>query len=261
MASKQAEKLVVKARLCVVKLDDIQVDASYQRDVKAKHKRIVDDFREEALGIPLVGERTDGSLYIVDGFQRITALRKLGKCEVRAEVFASRGSEHEAEVFKLVNINRTKLTPAEEFRALLTSHDPVAWEIKEAVEASGLKLNLKGGGDKTGVACVTTLRQCHKLYGVDAIRFALSTANAAWPDDRLGLYNQMVGGLAYFFNSHDGFVDLERLLPRLRTVTPHKVMYVAKQQAIGGGSNSSITAVGASLERIYRKRLNTKLGS
>jgi hypothetical protein len=71
--------LVVKSALRVVKLSDLSVDQSYQREVKSGHKSIVSDFNEEALGVPLVGQRSDGSLWIVDGLQRVTALKKLGR--------------------------------------------------------------------------------------------------------------------------------------------------------------------------------------
>src|SRR5688572_29909905 len=124
------KKLVTKSALRTVDLDLLAVDSAYQRDVRHGHKKIIADFNDQALGIPLIGEREDSTLWIVDGLQRITALKALGKTKARVEVFASKGIEHEAEVFKLVNLNRTKLKPVEEFKALLAAHDKESWDIK-----------------------------------------------------------------------------------------------------------------------------------
>ena len=257
MATK-SKRTVVKGALKVLKIADLQVDPSYQREVKAKHKKIVAEFNAEALGIPVVGERSDGSLWIVDGLQRITALKLLEKRDVRAEVFASRGAEHEAEVFKLINMNRTKLSPTEEFRALLTAHDEAAWRIKNVCEANGFAVVLsKTTGrnpDKasTELTCINTLRHAEAEHGTESIEFALKVAKAAWPGDPLGTYHYIIGGLVIFFARHDSVVDMERLVPRLGTTTPQKIIYTAHQMTIGtGGRGGQVADI---IEKFYRKR-------
>lgn len=264
--SAKHKRTIVKAALRVVRLDALHVDPAYQRDVKRKHTLIVENFNEEALGIPLIGERQDGTLWIVDGLQRITALKKLGKKEARVEIFASDGSEHEAKVFKLVNLNRTKLSPSEEFRALLTAHDEAAWRIKNAVESVGFKVVLgKSGGSSearaTELTCINTLRDLERRpNGVEGIKFALAAVKASWPGDDKGPYNYVVGGLAHFFFRHDGVVDTDRLYPRLSTVTPMKLMYTA-QQLVSSGTGAQSERVADVIEKVYRKRLAPNRGS
>lgn len=258
--------LVTKSALRVLRLVDLRVDPSYQREVKAKHKRIVADFNPDALGIPLVGERSDGTLWVVDGLQRKTALEKLGKKEVRAEVFASQGPEHEAEVFKLVNLNRTKLTWGEQFKALLASHDESAWRIKEVVEGSGYRIAFSRHGRTTSsddksskeLTCISTLVSVNARWGTEPIRFALAVITDVWPGDRLGTYAQMIEGLAVFYNRHNGAVDTPRLVDRLRTVTAQKILYAANQATI---FTTRGEAVAEQLEKVYRKRLNPQRGS
>lgn len=256
-----SKRTVVKGALRVLRLDTLQADDSYQRPVKARHKRIVTDFNEEALGVPLIGERADGSLWIVDGLQRVTALRKLGKREVRAEVFASRGPEHEAEVFKLVNLNRTRLLPTEEFRALLTSHDEQAWKLKQVVEECGFRMVLgkTSSRDRSGIGkqaaleltCTSTLLQINKRWGLEPIRFALTVIPQAWPGDPQGSRHDILGGLATYHHRQNGIVDLDRLLPRLRGVTAQKVLYTAKQMTL---SNNMWESVADVIDRLNRKR-------
>ena len=273
MASKQVDtvgqRTVVKAALKVLSLSSLNTDSSYQRDVKGKHKKIVAEFNEEALGIPLIGEREDGTLWIVDGLQRITALRKMGKKEVRCEVFASNGPNHEAEVFKLVNMNRTRLTPSEEFRALLTAGDKLAWGIKEAVEAEGFTVRLIGKSNQGGttseaderaarqLTCINTLVGIARHNGTDPIRFTLRTIARAWPGDRNGPHNIIVGGLAAYFIRRDGIVDEERLVPRLQLTTPQKIMYATVQSSVGGGGSRD-DACADVIEKINRKRVGKR---
>ncbi len=241
-------------------LEDIQVDTSYQRPVKGGHKKIMADFNEDALGIPLVGEREDGTLWVVDGQQRLTALKKLNKKTVRAEVFNSKGPEHEAEIFKLVNLNRTKLTPGEMFKARLTSGDALAWSIKEVVEACGhvIATSSSGGGNSKYntskyVAGVNTLLHMAttKGQGIEAIRFALKTVGAAWPEDRFGVNNNVLAALGNFYSKQKGEVDSERLVSRLQLTNPVKLLYKASSMSTG---NNKVHDLVDLIEEAYRKR-------
>jgi hypothetical protein len=271
--------MVQKAALRIVDLDKIQVDQSYQRTVKPKHKRIIADFNPDALGVPLVGEREDGSLWIVDGLQRITALEEMGRKQLRAEVFASRGPEHEAEVFKIVNANRTRLSAGELFHAALTAGDELAWKIKKIVEESGFVLNLIGPStnspihgtklhqssayaDGRAVSCVNTMQTIvkghgkeEKKYGEVALRFALRVAKEAWPGDPLGLYNIMLGGLAKFYIRRQGKFDQEVFVNKAKTVQPQKLLNSA-----GLGVFDKTSNMVELLEKIYRKKLAVNRG-
>lgn len=257
------KRKVVKAALKVLDLDGLKADPSYQREVKPGHKKIIANFNENALGIPLVAEREDGTLWIVDGLQRITALRALNIKTVRAEVFASEGPEHEATVFKLVNMNRSKLNPGEQFKALLTSQDATAWEVKETVESCGFKLCYTarpGGHGKGGimdgslalqVKCVATLYRLIRTRGAESIKFALNAVKEGWPDDANGVNSRILDGMTHFYVSHDGVVDMERLVPRMQTTSPTKVMYVAAQGTMNVSDRAA--AVAAVIEKVYRK--------
>lgn len=246
-------RLVSKAALRVLPLNTIGSDPSYQRTVRNAHRKIVSDFDEAALGIPLVAERNDTSLWVVDGLQRITALRKLGRTTVRAEVFHSKGPEHEAHVFKLVNANRTKLGALELFKAMLTARDMTAIVTKQTVEAGGFKLALTGkphGPSADYLSCVATAYTSVRVSGPAPLAFALRMIRAAWPGDPLGINSRMVEGLTSFFVAKGKTVDEERLLPRLQTVTPHKLLYTASLHVSG-----QVTGIVEILNKLYKKQM------
>lgn len=251
--------LTADSALRVVELDVIQFDPSYQRGEVAGHKKIVAEFNEKALGIPLVGQRADGSLWGVDGRQRITALRKLGWKKVRAEVFLSDGPEHEALIFKLVNGGRTKLSPAELFKARLVSHDPVAWDIKRAVEAAGFQLAFSRNNTTATawkyVMAFTTLERVYRMGkrnqpNAERITRVLNTVKAAWPDDPACANSDIIGGIGRFYlNRGDEMVDDDRLVQKLGTTTPVKLIYSA---GLGvGGRHENVAEVVA---KLYAKR-------
>ncbi len=252
--SETNKKLVVKSALRVLQLDDIQFDKSYQREVRAGHKRIVADFNPEALGIPVVAEREDGSLWCVDGRQRIAALTKLGKKTVRAEVFNSKGPEHEAQVFSDINKNRTRLSSTEQFQADLTAGDKIAWAVKECVESCGFKLNLSRSGglkqDEHSVSSVGSMTTVVRKHGTEPLAMALETIKEAWSDDPMARRDIIIESLAYYYVVKKDTITKEHMVPRLMTTTPSKLIYSA-----GLGVGGRITNMIEVLDKLSRKRI------
>ncbi len=252
-------KPTTNTNIRVVAIADLQTDPSYQRSIRPKHRSIVADFIPEALGIPLVAEREDGSLWIVDGLQRTTALQKLSKTTVRVEIFHSDGPENEAKIFRTIQANRSKLSSAEVFRAALTEGNPTSWSIKEMVEKCGFKLILSGKGGRTNkleIACINTLVKVTKQYGLDALEFALTTVSQAWESDPNATYNCIVECLGKFYVDQDRIVDVELLIPRLRTTTPAKLMWSGDL-----GNWNRVTNMVGELQKLYKKRLNPRRGA
>lgn len=254
------KKVQSKSQLVVVDIKDLNVDTSYQRDLLPLHRKIAGAFNEEALGIPLVGQREDGSLWTVDGQQRIGGLGLLNRTKVRVELFKSDGPEHEAAVFKLVNMHRIRLTPLQMFKAMLTAHDEMAWEINETVEKLGLHIREQSGSQEaasTSIACINTLISFWKLAnkeglgGKEVVRFTCATAKEAWPDDKLAFNSRLVGGLCRFWLNAQGVVDEARLLERLKRVTPHRILFTAAQLMMGSKEFSVAQIIG----QLYTKKL------
>mgnify|MGYP001590970267 CR=1 FL=1 len=257
--SEVLKKLVTKKATRMVPLDEnvLKTDR-YQRGTKEKHKLIIAEFCEEALGIPLIAQREDSTLWIVDGFQRITALRKMGWKHVKAEVFASQGPEHEAVVFKLVNMNRTKLDPREEFNALLIGQDETAWAIKECAEKCGYKICLSKTpkSDPAEAAlkltCCAAMMSIVKKHGIDSLEFSLTTVKLAWPGDRHSSAGNMLKGVSLWYYQQGKLVDTEKLIPRLQTVKAYQVLYSASMSTL---SCEKSYAVAAEIDKLYQKRL------
>lgn len=266
--SNQHVLLTADRALRVVKVDDIGVDPSYQREIKTKHKKIVAEYDEDAFGIPVVGQREDASLWIVDGLQRLTAKKKMGAKTMRVEVFASRGSEHEAEVFSKINKNRVNLSSADLFWADITAGHPDALLIQKIVADEGFVIRKGGGSSKSTttehaskvLTCYGTMMTIVTRYGGGApegfgdrgalLKTVLSILKKCWPDDAQRTKPDIIDGLAIWLIRYKGTADAERLVDRLNTKTPAQIMY---SSGLGVGNRGNNVA--DEIEKLYRKRM------
>ena len=180
MSTKKAQVVVKKNALRELQISDLNVDPSYQRGLTKGVAQIVKNYNPVSFGVPLVAQRGDGSFWIVDGQQRIEALKRMGRHKnVRCEVFASQGPEHEARVFKEVNKNRVPLEPVQIFHAMLTAGDETCWAIKTTIEKHGFSVpKSKSKGTKespdlaaTRFACVNALAKAYTQSGEEGLEF------------------------------------------------------------------------------------------
>lgn len=180
-----------------VELKDIQVDhESYQRLTKGRHiNNIANNFDPNAC-LPLtLGKREDGSLWCVDGQQRLRALLKNRYKKWPCAVMFSSGPMFEAAQFILLNRGRVALTWREVFKAYLTTKDEVAMSIEKTVTGAGFNLNLSGGCKTNRVGCLGQLYNHVKKYGVKALDQALKIIKTAWPDADSATHNAIVMAL------------------------------------------------------------------
>jgi hypothetical protein len=258
------KRLVAQNAIRVLPIDKINFDPAYQRPVVRGHKAIITGFDKEALGTPLVGERPDGTLWGVDGQQRITALVKMGRTQVRCEVFKSEGPEHEARIFRIVNVARTRLTPLQVFHASITARNAESLAIKALCEEYGFHIprynsspaNTPPESLAAYVRAVDALQSVYRTKKEAGLRFVLDLLRDAWPDDPYRTRGVIFQALAQFWANRKANVDRQRLVDRLNTTTAHKLIYSA-----GLGVGSAVANVVVLLERIYNRRYKAAPGA
>lgn len=199
-----------------IDVEQLNISDAYQRTiVPARVNRIAKNLDQDAFGSLTVGERRDGSYWVVDGMQRLTAARKLGIGMVPCDVFSSEGQEHEARVFRLKNRERTNVSACALFRAQLTEGDSQSLAIASVVKQAGLKLALASEGNHYPyVRAVKALERSFQRVGPDGLADALSMLIEAWPGEDGVLQGDMIEGMAWFIKKHPGY-DRGRLVSRL----------------------------------------------
>lgn len=131
-----------RSRHMRIKIEDLNVD-DYQRGEakrgstiqKAKH------WDHSAAGAVIVGQRSDGSFWVVDGLQRTLAEALRGDIDaVDCMVFKSDGTEHEARVFQLCNLGRIPVDAIHKFRVAVKAGDDTECAIHDWVLANGFRI-------------------------------------------------------------------------------------------------------------------------
>lgn len=185
----------------IVAVDDLQTSDAYQRTVsKAQVNKMARTFDVDALGCLLVGERQDGSLWVVDGLQRLSTLKTLGIVKAPCVVFQSTGLRHEARIFRLSNNNR-RVNPIRLFAALLVERDDRAIAIKAAVEREGFTLKLTTNGSSKGwpeLVCIKSIEGIVERSGIEHLDLVLAIVNQCWNKDRDAIRGDMLSGFSLF---------------------------------------------------------------
>jgi hypothetical protein len=112
----------------------------YQRKEhsKANTLSIARDFNWAAFGVLVCMERVDGSIWVVDGWQRLGSIRTRGDIpKAPCMVFRSRGADHEALAFARINTNRKTVQALDKFNALAAAKQQPEAEIAQWLSDHG----------------------------------------------------------------------------------------------------------------------------
>ena len=199
-----------------ISVDELNISDAYQRTiVSTRVSSIAKNLDQDAFGSLTVGQRQDGSYWVVDGMQRLTAARKLGIGMLPCDVFQSEGQEHEARVFRLKNRERTNVSACALFKAQLTECDEQSITIAGVVKDAGLKLALRDEGSHYPyIKAVKALERSFQRVGKQGLQDALSIIIEAWPGESGAIQGDMIEGVCWFIKKCQGF-DRERLVSRL----------------------------------------------
>lgn len=133
---------------------DLKIDHSYQRAEVGDQTilAIARNFKWSAFGVIIVMERASGVLYVVDGQQRLAAVKRRGDIDkVPCMVFQSGGKDHEAQAFIDLNTARTKVPAMDKFVAAARANIEPAKSISSWMRSEGFVLT-KNGHTANGVA-------------------------------------------------------------------------------------------------------------
>lgn len=147
----------------VLPIDQIQVDAEYQRTLRHD---LVEKIRREwdivKAGPILVSQRTDGSLWCVDGQHRMVGAQGAGEQEIFAHVVHGLTKEEEA-ALRLARNDRRSDNTFEKFKTRLVMGDPIAHRMVELAHQFHTQINMEANAYQ-GINCIAAVEQ---LYNID----------------------------------------------------------------------------------------------
>jgi len=146
--------------------DDLRIDYSYQRDNIAKNRinTICREWSWVAFGVITVAQRSDGSLWVMDGQHRLLASRNRSDITTLPCLVFKAEKREEALAFHAVNTLRGPVDSYHRFRALLTAGDPLAVAVNDMVKADGYELCNAGARRQEGnykIGIISTLTRAY----------------------------------------------------------------------------------------------------
>jgi hypothetical protein len=198
------EQKTIDQRIEIIPLNRIMA-AAYQRTTNTKQVvRIINNFNEAKLGVPIVSKR-DGNFYIVDGTHRVSALRRLGYKSAMFIVLEGLTYEQEADFFRRQNENTRQLTLYTRFKAGLESNDKLCKTINAIVERNMFVVGTNASDFNT-ITAIFALITIYDNYGGGVLDKTLQLVRETWDGNPIAKNREFLVGVAEFvhrFNVQD----------------------------------------------------------
>lgn len=240
-----------------VKPSAVGTDPRVQRPLDPKRVHgIAGNLNMEAIGVPVVSQRPDGTLVALDGQHRISALVVAGKGDEELEMIRHQGLslEQEAELFRLLN-NTKRPGALDLFRIAVTEGSLPATAVDAIISKNGFT------SEPGHPHSLSAVRTAEHLYGLDAgttLDRTLYVCNGVWGAARLGVHTTILSGVGGVLFRFSGAVDLSRLVDKLkrdsRSSDPARFVGRVRTTAEVNGSKKPDAAAGLIIT-IYNKHL------
>jgi hypothetical protein len=198
-------------RVELIRLGDLQIP-SYQRGTMRSSVFVSKDFDPDLFEVITVSRRPNGSLWIIDGLQRVTGLRtKHGEAAAGMLILARiiEGATIEREVYLFIELNkrRVRVSAYAIFHAELEAGEKSALALDNAIRSVRMWTGLDeydtgsvtaGERNSAGkVGCIDWLKK-HPMTWSDGpviIQMAIEIAKRAYGSQQNVLHTAIVGGL------------------------------------------------------------------
>jgi hypothetical protein len=165
----------------------LRIDPNYQRPELhgPKQKKIRVNWNWELCGTLLVGERSSGELYVIDGQQRLRAAMANEEVDMLpCMVYKSDGPRHEAQIFMDSAVDRQGLGPHDIHKARIAGGNKPALDINRVVTERGFVFS-PSTGPRT-IDCVGTVFRDYMHRGqphphvLEALRACMEVAGGKY---------------------------------------------------------------------------------
>jgi hypothetical protein len=244
----------------LVPVSKLFADTKYQRPpLEPFIERLVREFDETLVGAIDVSARSDGRYAILDGLQRFSAVKKVGKATVHCSIYRGMTLAEEAEFFVKKNRDRRSVHPYYTFRARLVSGEKAVKQIDRIVRKHGFKLGVGAGPDDV-ITAIRAVEDSHAYTSVPRPRGALDPALQTIRESFFGRKGakegEIIRGLGRFWQAfYDEEVDYGLLLDKLAAVGPLTIIGRAKDRLVGKRGHSAGYEVAREVVKVYNTGL------
>lgn len=234
-------------------IESLIVDRKFQREEDTQRQRkMAAEWEWLACGNICVNLRTDengNNVYsVIDGQQRLGAIRLQGYKEAPCRVYVELNEQQEAMLFELLNKSK-KPGYNDLFKSRLSRGEPVAKAINMAVEQVNYHLDPErkhsSASHKDSHFYIGTMKELENIYqqgGVLAIMDTLKLVKEIFAPEYLGQQAMIISGTAEFIRNYPEFIRSD-LINKMKKKGQLKLIQTAFQWAAvhGGKAQSSKT--------------------
>jgi hypothetical protein len=193
---------------------------------------IAADFDPNLFGIIHVSRRSNGKLFVIDGQQRLAALRIMWPdtaeaVQVECRVYENLSIAQEAEKFQGLNHN-LRVGVMDLFRVGVTAREPIPTAILKLVTEAGYEI--RQAKENRVICAVSSLRLVYSGFAghkrlrrddvskanPDLLRTTLRVLNEAWNGDADACNGFVIEGVARLLAARQNVLDLPDLIGRLQ---------------------------------------------
>lgn len=215
-ASTQHVPQYIEKQLLAVEMVDVgqlTVDHNYQREEDAyRINKMVREWDWQACGhlaVSLRKGRKNSYYAVIDGQQRLSAIRQMGYDEAPCRIYVDLSPVQEAELYEKLNDNK-KPTYNDLFKSRIARKESNATDINVAVESVGYHLDFdrKRAGSGHSAAShffIQTMSEMDKMYnagGIQHIIDVLKFVKSVFPGEPLGHQAMILSGVSLFIRRY-----------------------------------------------------------
>ncbi|NCE65103.1 hypothetical protein D1159_11085 [Pseudoflavonifractor sp. 524-17] len=201
----------------------------YQRTVKQQRvDEIIREWNDRKL-TPVVVSFRDGKFNVVDGQNRIAAMRQMaggGDVIVPCIIHTGMTYEEEADMYAKLDTDKAPLTLRQHTKALVEAGtDAKVTEVKRLVEEVGFTWALtEPTGEPFEIAPVRTLINAYRLLGGAAFSRMLALLAKTWRGAPGSTKAAILSGMALFVKTYETELNDSTFIKRLSAVTPEEII-------------------------------------
>lgn len=250
-----------------IPVSQLIVDHRYQRYViESSVRKMAQEWNWLGAGLLTVSLRpsADGNEYaVIDGQQRLAAIKLLGYTEAPCRIYVDLTPTQEAELFEILNQNK-KVNFNSTFKSRLSRGEEKARMINMAVEQVNYHLDpdrthggVKAKNTHYYIQSMPELERIYDTGGVNLIMNSLKFINTTWAPEYLGNQQQVLAGVATFLQNYPK-TNLKDLTDRLKKQGMSRTLQNATQWTAvhgqgGGGTNKRGRAFSEAMLACYNQ--------
>ena len=205
----------------------------YQRPVKDwKVNKLVREW-DDRLADPVTVSRRDGKLYLVDGQNRVAALRRMNGDKdlmVPCRMHYGLSYAEEAELCWKLDQAKSRLTLAQSITALKEAGtDEEISAILRLMEVNGFKWTLdKDIPGEYEIRAARAVLSAYRLLGVAGFSRLLELMAGTWHGAPSSLKASMLSGMALFLKTYEAELNDRAFIRRLSAVEPEEIIQASR---------------------------------